>query len=100
MARRCDITGKGVMSGNNVSHAHNKTRRKFLPNVQKMTLFSETLGPVRLKLAVATLRAIEHSGGLDSFLLGSSDSKLTGEAVKLRARIKKAQEKSASLEAN
>ena len=79
------------MSGNNVSHAHNKTRRRFLPNVQKMTVISETLGPVRLKLAVATLRAIEHSGGLDSYLLGNSSSKLTSEAVKLRARIKKAQ---------
>ena len=92
MARRCDITGKGVMSGNNVSHAHNKTRRRFLPNVQKMTVISETLGPVRLKLAVATLRAIEHSGGLDSYLLSSSSSKLTSEAVKLRSRIKKAQD--------
>jgi len=92
MSRRCDITGKSVMSGNNVSHAHNKTRRRFLPNVQKMTVISETLGPVRLKLAVATLRAIEHSGGLDAYLLGSSSSKLTSEAVKLRARIKKAQD--------
>lgn len=90
MARRCDITGKGVMSGNNVSHAHNKTRRRFLPNVQKMTLLSETLGPVRLKLAVATLRTIEQNGGLDSFLLGSSETKLTKEAIKMRNRIKKA----------
>ena len=90
MARRCDITGKGVMSGNNVSHAHNKTRRRFLPNVQKMTLLSETLGPLRLKIAVATLRAIERNGGLDSYLLGSSESKLTNEAIKLRNRIKKA----------
>ena len=57
-----------------------------------MTLISETLGPVRLKLAVATLRAIEHSGGLDSFLLGSSDSKLTSVALKLRSRIRKVQE--------
>ena len=91
MARRCDITGKGVMSGNNVSHAHNKTRRRFLPNVQKMTLLSETLGPVRLKLAVATLRTIERNGGLDSYLLGSSEDKLSNEAIKLRNRIKKAQ---------
>ena len=91
MSRRCDITGKGVMSGNNVSHAHNKTRRRFLPNVQKMTLLSETLGPVRLKLAVATLRTIERNGGLDSYLLGSSEDKLSNEAIKLRNRIKKAQ---------
>ena len=69
MARRCDITGKGVLTGNNVSHAHNKTRRRYLPNIHKMTLFSETLGSVRLKLTVSTLRTIEHNGGLDSYLL-------------------------------
>ena len=96
LARRCDITGKGVMTGNNVSHAHNKTRRRFLPNVQKMTLFSETLGPVHLKISVATLRTIEKNGGLDAYLLGSSTTKLTEEAARLRRRIKKAQAKTAA----
>ena len=96
MARRCDVTGKGVMSGNNVSHAHNKTRRRFLPNVQKMTLFSEPLGLVRLKMAVSTLRSIERGGGLDPYLVGSSAIKLTGEALKLRKRIIKAHGKTTS----
>ena len=96
MARRCDVTGKGVMSGNNVSHAHNKTRRRFLPNVQQMTLFSESLGPVRLKMAVSTLRSIERSGGLDPYLLGRSAIKLTGEALKLRKRVIKAQGRTTS----
>jgi large subunit ribosomal protein L28 len=96
MARRCDVTGKGVMSGNNVSHAHNKTRRRFMPNVQKMTIYSETLGSVRLKMAVSTLRSVERSGGLDAYLLGRSVVKLTGEALKLRKRIEKAQGRAAS----
>ena len=93
MARRCDITGKGVLTGNNVSHAHNKTRRRYLPNVHKMTLFSETLGSVRLKLTVSTLRTIEHNGGLDRYLLNTTPRKLTDEAKKLRNRIKRAQAK-------
>ena len=96
MARRCGITGKGVMTGNNVSHAHNKTRRRFLPNIQKMTLFSETLGPVHLKLSVAALRTVEKNGGLDAYLLGNSATKLTGEAAKLRRRIIKARAKTAA----
>jgi len=96
MARRCDITGKGVLTGNNVSHAHNKTRRRYLPNVQKMSLFSETLGTVRLKLTASTLRTIEHNGGLDAYLLNTSPRELTDEAKKLRNRIKKAQAKKAA----
>ena len=91
MTKQCELTGIKISFGNNVSHAHNKTRRRFLPNVQKMTLLSETLGPERLKLAVATLRTIERNGGLDSYLLGSSEDKLSNEAIKLRNRIKKAQ---------
>ncbi|MFP6711266.1 MAG: 50S ribosomal protein L28 [Rhodospirillales bacterium] len=96
MARRCDVTGKGVQTGNNVSHAHNKTRRRFLPNVQKMTLFSDTLGKVRLKVSADALRSIEHKGGLDAFLLNTSNLKLAPEALKLKNRIKKAQAKKAA----
>lgn len=96
MARRCDITGKGVLTGNNVSHAHNKTRRRYLPNVQKMTLFSDTLGAVRLKVTPYALRTIEHNGGLDAYLLETSPNKLTDEGKKLRNRIKKAQAKKAA----
>ena len=81
MARRCDITGVGPMSGNNVSHAHNKTRRRFLPNLQVTSLLSEALGQtVKLRLNAAAIRTIEHNGGLDAYLLGTSPAKLTDEA--------------------
>lgn len=96
MSRRCDLTGKGVLTGNNVSHAHNKSRRRYLPNVQKMTLFSETLGKIKLRLAAHTLRTIEHNGGLDSYLLAVSSRKLTLEGRKLKRRIEKAREKAAA----
>ena len=95
MARRCDITGKGVLTGNNVSHAHNKTRRRYLPNIHKMTLFSETLGSVRLKLTVSTLRTIEHNGGLDNWLLKTKDDKLSAGALKVKRALKKAQTEAA-----
>ena len=71
MSRRCEITGKGVLSGNNVSHANNKTRRRFLPNLQVTSLLSEALGQsVRLRLSTRAIRTIEHNGGIDAFLLG------------------------------
>jgi large subunit ribosomal protein L28 len=85
MARRCSLTGKGVQAGNNVSHANNKTRRRFLPNIQSRRLFSETLGrSVRLKIAANTLRTIEKRGGLDGFLLSSSEATLPSELVRVR----------------
>ncbi len=94
MSRRCAITGKGVMTGNNVSHANNKTRRRFLPNVQSRTMLSETLGEsVRLRVSGHGLRTVEHNGGLDAFLLGRSDSKLTVEARRIKRRIEKAKAK-------
>lgn len=90
MARRCDLTGKGVMSGNNVSHAHNKTRRRFLPNLQDVTVISDILGSkYSMRVAAATLRTIEHKGGLDKFLLETSNGKLTDEAVSIKRKIKK-----------
>lgn len=91
MARRCDITGKGVQTGNNVSHAHNKTRRRFLPNVQSTTVMSDALGQsIKLKLAVGTIRTIEKNGGIDAYLLSTSNDKLTDEAQRLKRRIRKA----------
>ncbi len=85
MARRCSLTGKGVQAGNNVSHANNKTRRRFLPNIQSRRLFSETLGrSVRLKIAANTLRTIEKRGGLDGYLLSSSEAALPAELVRVR----------------
>jgi large subunit ribosomal protein L28 len=97
MARRCAITGKGVLTGNNVSHANNKTRRRFLPNLQDTTMLSDALGHlVRLKLTVNAIRTIEHNGGLDAFLLGTADSKLPAEAIRLKRRVAKAAEKASA----
>ena len=85
------MTGKGVLSGNNVSHAHNKTRRRFLPNLQVTSLLSDALGEVvRLRLSARAIRTIEHKGGLDAYLLGTSDSKLPEEALSLKRKVKKA----------
>ncbi|MCE2510757.1 MAG: 50S ribosomal protein L28 [Alphaproteobacteria bacterium] len=92
MARRCALTGKRPISGNNVSKANNRTRRRFLPNVQTATVLSETLGrPVRLKLSAGAIRTIEHNGGLDAYLLKTADANLAPEARRLKREIKKAQ---------
>ena len=97
MARRCDVTGKGVQVGNKVSHANNKTKRRFLPNLQETKLLSDALGQqVRLKLSTNAIRTIEHNGGLDAFLLSVSDAKLPTEAVRLKRRIEKAAAKKAA----
>ena len=93
MARRCALTGKGVQTGNNVSHAHNKTRRRFLPNLPPASVLSDALGQTfRLRVSVHALRTIEHKGGLDAFLLNTRDSKLSGEARRLKRRVRKAVE--------
>ena len=91
MSKKCDISGTGVMSGNTVSHANNKTRRRFLPNLQVVSLLSEKLGKVfKLKVCSKTLRSIEHNGGLDAYLESTSNSKLTPEAQKIKKQIAKA----------
>lgn len=91
MARRCALTGKGVQTGNNVSHAHNKTRRRFLPNLHQASIMSDALGKtVRLRLAVQTLRTIDHKGGLDAYLLDARDAKLSLEGRRLKRRVRKA----------
>ena len=90
MARKCEISGAGVMSGNNVSHANNRTRRRFLPNLQVVSLLSDVLGKVfKLKVCSKTLRSIEHNGGLDSYLESTSNNKLTDEAKKIKKAIAK-----------
>ncbi len=97
MSRRCQLTGRTVQTGNNVSHAHNKTRRRFLPNLQKTSLFSEALGKsVRLKLSVYAIRTVERKGGLDAFLLAARTQDLPTEIQRLKRRIKKAQDKAAA----
>jgi len=91
MARRCELTGKGVMTGNNVSHAHNKTRRRFLPNVQETSIFSESLGrSLRFKVSASGLRSVEHVGGLDAFLLKAKDSQLSDNARRIKRQLAKA----------
>ena len=97
MSRRCQLTGRGVQTGNNVSHAHNKTRRRFLPNLQNTSLFSDSLGvSVRLKVSAYGLRSVEKKGGLDAFLLDSRDADLPVETQRLKKRIKKAQNRPAA----
>ena len=91
MSRRCSISGKGVLAGNNVSHAHNKTRRRFLPNIQISSMPSEALGcSVKLKLSTQTIRTIEKNGGIDAYLLSTSNTKLTADAQRLKRKIKQA----------
>jgi len=90
MSRSCELTGKGVMSGNNVSHANNKTRRKFLPNLCNVTLISDALGQrFRMRISAAALRSVEHRGGLDAFLLKANDSELSMRARLLKRQIAK-----------
>jgi large subunit ribosomal protein L28 len=87
MSRRCLITGKGVQSGNNVSHSNRKTRRRFLPNLQEVTFKSTILGNVNLRVSTNGIRTIEHNGGIDPFLKNTPNSKLTDEAAALKRRL-------------
>src|SRR5579884_1113141 len=91
MARRCSITGKGVQVGHNVSHANNKTRRRFLPNLQTTSLLSDALGvAVTLRLSTRAIRTVERNGGIDAFLMGTPDRRLAPEAQALKRRILRA----------
>jgi large subunit ribosomal protein L28 len=91
MARRCELSGKGPMTGNNVSHAHNKTRRRFLPNLNDVSLMSESLGRTfKLKVSAHALRTVDHRGGLDSFLLAARDVELSDKALKIKRTVEKA----------
>lgn len=92
MARRCELTGKAVLTGNNVSHAHNKTRRRFLPNLCNVSLMSETLKrTVRFRVSAQALRTVEHRGGLDAFLAKARDTELSLKARRLKREIEKSQ---------
>ena len=91
MARRCELTGKSVMTGNNVSHANNRTRRRFLPNLVNVTLLSDALGrSVRLRVSAHALRSVEHRGGLDKFLMKAREEDLSDKARGLKRDIAKA----------
>jgi large subunit ribosomal protein L28 len=91
MARRCELTGKGVMVGNNVSHAINRTKRRFLPNLLNVTLISDALGrSVKLRISANALRTVEHRGGLDEFLLKAADGDLSPRALILKQELRAA----------
>ena len=97
MARRCELTGKTVQSGHNVSHANNKTKRVFRPNLQTVSLASETLGQtVSLRVSMNALRTLDRRGGLDVFLVKARDEKLSPKALKLKREVLKRQAKSAA----
>ena len=88
MAKRCQITGKGVMSGNNVSHAKNRTRRRFLPNLQQTSMESEILGrTVSLRVTTSAIRTVEKHGGLDAFLMQARNAELADEARALKREM-------------
>ena len=90
MARRCELTGKGLLVGNHVSHANNKSKRVFRPNLQVVSLASDALGQtVKLKISMNALRSIDHVGGIDAFLLKSKDDKLSVRALRLKRSIAK-----------
>ncbi len=92
MSRACELTGKAVQYGNNVSHANNKTRRRFLPNLCNVTLMSDSLGQsYRLRVSAHALRSVEHRGGLDAFLAKSDDKELSQRARLLKRQIAKKQ---------
>ena len=90
MSRACELTGKAVLTGNNVSHANNKTKRRFLPNLVKVTLISEALNQnVRLRISANALRSVEHRGGLDAFLTKADVAELSQRARLLKKQIAK-----------
>lgn len=97
MSRRCELTGKAVMSGNNVSHANRKTRRRFLPNLCQVSLISDALGrQYSLRISAHALRSVEHNGGLDAFLVKARKTDLSTRAAKLKRDIEKARETAAA----
>ncbi len=90
MSRVCELTAKGVQTGNNVSHANNKTRRRFLPNLLNVTLISDALGQrFRLRVSASALRSVEHRGGLDAFLLKADEKELSQRARLLKRQVAK-----------
>ena len=92
MSRVCELTGKGPMTGNTVSHANNKSRRRFLPNLNEVTLISDALGQsFKLRVSAAGLRSVDHRGGLDAYLAKAKDEELSPTALKIKKDIAKAQ---------
>ena len=91
MSRRCELTGKGVLTGNNVSHSNVKTRRRWLPNLNQTTLMSERLGrSFKFRISSHALRSVDHCGGLDAFLMKARDETLSDRAIKVKRELEKA----------
>ena len=94
MSKVCEISGKKPMSGNNVSHANNRTKRRFIPNLQNVKLYSEILQKyINLNITIRTMKTVEKNGGLDSYLIKTSDKKLAGTAIKIKKQILKKNKK-------
>ena len=92
MSRVCELSGKGPMSGHKVSHANNKTKRRFLPNLNEVSLISDVLGQsFKLRISAAALRSVDHRGGLDAFLAKAKEDELSDKAMKIKKEIVKAQ---------
>jgi len=92
MSRVCELTGKGPMSGNTISHANNKSRRRFLPNLNEVTMISDVLGQsFKFRVTAAALRSVDHRGGLDAYLAKAKDEELSANALKVKKDIAKAQ---------
>ena len=92
MSRRCELSGKGVLTGHNVSHSNIKTNRRFLPNLNQVTLQSETLGrSFRFRVSASAMRTVDHRGGLDAYLAKARDTELSPKALKVKRDIEKAQ---------
>ena len=97
MARRCELTGKGVMVGNNVSHANNKTKRRFRPNLVNVTLISDALNKrIAMRISASALRTVEHRGGLDKFLAKAKDTELSERMLRLKREVVAAQQDTAA----
>lgn len=97
MSRRCELTGKGVLTGNNVSHSNIKTRRRFLPNLNRVTLMSDGLGrSFRFRVSAHALRTVDHRGGLDAFLLKARDAELSPRALRVKRDLQKQAEAGAA----
>lgn len=92
MSRVCELTGKGPMSGNTISHANNKSRRRFLPNLNEVTMISDVLGQsFKFRVTAAALRSVDHRGGLDAYLAKAKDDELSARALKIKKDVAKAQ---------
>jgi large subunit ribosomal protein L28 len=90
MSRKCELTGKAVLTGNNVSHSNRKTRRRYLPNLHRVTLTSDVLGSVRMRISARALKSVDIHGGIDNFLLSQSDEVLSQKASRMKKIIKSA----------